>query len=408
MSHPVDISARYRPDFPALHQEVCGHPLAYLDNAASSQHPSAVIEAISNYYEKDHANVHRGLHELSERATSAYEGARDQIAEWIGAKREEVIFTRGTTEGINLVAQCFARDQFSEGDEILISGLEHHSNIVPWQIVGEQVGTVLKVIPVNDSGDWDLEKLDQLITPRTRLIAVNYVSNSLGTINPIDQVIQAAHQRDIPVLIDGAQAMMHERPNMAALGADFFAFSAHKMLGPTGFGVLFGKEALLDAMPPWHGGGDMIETVRFSGSTWNDLPYKFEAGTPNMAGAIGTAAAIKYLGQLDFAEIRQHEQLLLDRCNEQLRDITGFRQIGTAKNKVAIVSFVHSEAHAQDIGIMLNENGIAVRTGHHCTMPLMEQFGIQGTARASFAFYNSVEEADRLCLALQKIDRIFS
>ncbi len=403
------FAERLRPLFPALDQQVHGQELVYFDNAATTQRPDSVIAAISHFYAHDNANVHRAVHTLSARATEAYEGARDRIARYLNAaSRQEIVFTRGTTEGINLVAQSWLRPRLKAGDEILISGLEHHSNIVPWQLAINGSGARIRVIPVLDDGSLDMVAYRELLSERTRLVAVGYASNAIGTRNPVDSIIAQAHAAGARVLIDGAQAMAHHRVDMQAMGADFFAFSAHKMYGPTGFGVLYAPAARLDEAQPWQGGGDMIETVSFEGSTWNELPYKFEAGTPNIAGAIGTGAAIDFLAGLDFDQLTAHEQSLLTLATEQLQAIPGLRMIGTAPDKAAIVSFVMQGAHPQDIGTLLDENGIAVRTGHHCAMPLMERFGVPGTVRASFAAYNTVAEIERMDQCLHRIAKLFA
>ncbi len=397
-----------RPQFPALDQQIHGQDLVYLDNAATTQRPDSVIAALTGFYQRDNANVHRAVHSLSGRATEAYEGARDRIARYINAaSRQEVVFTRGTTEGINLVAQAWLKPRLKDGDEILISGLEHHSNIVPWQLAIEGTGARIRVIPVLDDGSLDLAAYRELLGERTRLVAVGYASNAIGTRNPVETIIQQAHAAGARVLIDGAQAMAHHRVDMQAMGADFFAFSAHKMYGPTGFGVLWAPAARLDEAHPWQGGGDMIETVSFEGSTWNELPYRFEAGTPHIAGAIGTGAAIDFLAALDFEQLVAHEQSLLRLATAQLEAVPGLRLIGTAADKAAIVSFVMQGAHPQDIGTLLDENGIAVRTGHHCAMPLMARFGVPGTVRASFAAYNTEQEVQRLSDSLLRIARLF-
>ncbi len=403
------FAERLRPLFPALDQQVHGQELVYFDNAATTQRPDSVIAAISHFYAHDNANVHRAVHTLSARSTEAYEGARDRIARYLNAaSRQEIVFTRGTTEGINLVAQSWLRPRLKAGDEILISGLEHHSNIVPWQLAINGSGARIRVIPVLDDGSLDMVAYRELLSERTRLVAVGYASNAIGTRNPVDSIIAQAHAAGARVLIDGAQAMAHHRVDMQAMGADFFAFSAHKMYGPTGFGVLYAPAARLDEAQPWQGGGDMIETVSFEGSTWNELPYKFEAGTPNIAGAIGTGAAIDFLAGLDFDQLTAHEQSLLTLATEQLQAIPGLRMIGTAPDKAAIVSFVMQGAHPQDIGTLLDENGIAVRTGHHCAMPLMERFGVPGTVRASFAAYNTVAEIERMGQCLHRIAKLFA
>ncbi|WP_116808544.1 cysteine desulfurase [Steroidobacter cummioxidans] len=397
----LDVAA-IRRDFPILHQTVNGKPLVYLDNAASSQRPKSVIEAISRYYEHDHANVHRGVHTLSQRATDAYEGARETIRRFINARdTKEIIFVRGTTEAVNLVAQSFARTGFQPGDEILISALEHHANIVPWQLLRDQIGAVLKVIPINEQGEVDFVEFQKLIGPRTRLLALAHVSNALGTIVPVEKFIKVAKQHGVPVLLDGAQAIPHTAVDVQALGCDFYCFSSHKMLGPTGMGVLYGKRELLEAMPPWQGGGDMILSVSFEKTTFNQLPWKFEAGTPHIAGAIGLATAIDYLEKIGMDRIAAYEHELLEYATERLTQVPGLRIVGTAPNKAAVVSFMLDGIHPHDIGTILDTEGVAIRTGHHCAMPVMEFFKIPATARASMSFYNTREEIDRLVAALE-------
>ncbi len=391
-----------RKDFPALHQTVNGRPLVYLDNAATAQKPEAVIEAIRSYYLNDNSNVHRGVHTLSQRATDAFEAARVKIAGFIGANSpREVIFTKGTTESINLVAYSFG-GSLSAGDEILVSEMEHHSNIVPWQLACERTGAVLRVIPVLNEGELDWEAFLALLSKKTRLVAVTHVSNSLGTINPVREIISEAHQRGIPVLLDGAQALPHSTVNVSELDVDFYCFSSHKMFGPTGFGVLFGRERLLDAMPPYQGGGDMIEIVDFSGTTYNSLPHKFEAGTPHIAGAIGLAAALDYVNYVGFEFIENQEKDLLLYATQRLMSIDGVRIVGEAKQKAAVVSFLIGSSHPYDVGTILDKFGIAVRTGHHCTQPLMKRLGIPGTVRASFSFYNTRSEIDQLETAVRQ------
>ncbi len=398
-----------RARFPALHQQVNGQPLAYFDNAATTQKPDSVIQALLDYYRHDNANVHRAVHTLAGRATRSYEGARDRIAEFINAPaRENIIFTRGTTEAINLVAYSWARHQLGEGDEILITELEHHSNIVPWQLICAETGAVLKAAPVKASGELDMDAFAKLLTTRTKLVAVGDASNAIGTINPLSEIVALARQVGARVLIDAAQAVAHHKLDVQALDADFVAFSAHKMYGPTGFGVLYGKTDVLEQAQPWQGGGDMIETVTLEKSTWNALPYRFEAGTPNIADAIATGAAVDFMQSLDLAAIAEHEQALLQQASEGLSTIDGLRIIGTAPRKASIVSFVMDSAHPQDIGTLLDENGIAVRSGHHCAMPLMARFDVPGTVRASFALYNTAEEVDRLIDSVQRIARLFA
>jgi cysteine desulfurase / selenocysteine lyase len=402
------IFSRVRADFPILREPIHGRRLAYLDNAATTQKPEAVLQAMDRYYRTANANVHRAVHELSARATAAYEAARDRIARWLNAQREEIIFTRGTTEGINLVARSFLQPRLSAGDEILLTTLEHHSNIVPWQLVAQASGAKIVEAPVNDAGELLIDAWRERLTSRTKLAAVGHVSNSFGTLNPVADLIGAAHARGIPVLVDGAQAIAHLPVDVKALDVDFYACSAHKAYGPTGFGALYAKREHLEAMPPWHGGGDMIRTVAFEGSTWNDLPYKFEAGTPNMAGAIGFAAALDYIERIGLEAIHTHEMDLLAYATERLSGIEGLRQVGTARNKGAIISFVMDCAHPQDIGSVLDMEGVAVRTGHHCTMPLMQRFGLTATARASFALYNGRDDADQLAAGLEKVRELFA
>jgi cysteine desulfurase/selenocysteine lyase len=406
-SHTGFDVAAIRRDFPILHQTVNGKPLVYLDNAASSQRPRSVIEAISRYYEHDHANVHRGVHTLSQRATDAYEGARETIRRFINARdTKEIVFVRGTTEAVNLVAQSFVRPGFQPGDEILISGLEHHANIVPWQLLRDQVGAVLKVIPINEQGEVDFVEFQKLIGPRTRLLALAHVSNALGTIVPVEKFIAVAKQHGVPVLLDGAQAIPHGAVDVQALDCDFYCFSSHKMLGPTGMGVLYGKRERLEAMPPWQGGGDMILSVTFEKTTFNQLPWKFEAGTPHISGAIGLAAAIDYLEKIGMDRIAAYEHELLEYATERLSKVPGLRIIGTASEKAAVVSFTLDGIHPHDIGTILDTEGVAIRTGHHCAMPVMEFFKIPATARASMSFYNTREEIDRLVAALEHTRKV--
>jgi cysteine desulfurase/selenocysteine lyase len=397
---PLDVAA-IRRDFPVLERTVRGHPLAYLDNAASSQRPSAVIEAMSRYYETSHANVHRGVHTLSQEATDLFEGARETVRRFVNARStREIVFVRGTTEAINLVAQSFGRPRLGPGDEILISWLEHHANIVPWQMVCQQTGATLKVVPITQRGEVDFEAFAALLSPRTRLVALAHVSNALGTVVPVQRYIHAARERGVPVLLDGAQAVPHLPVDVQALDCDFYAFSGHKMCGPTGIGVLYGRESLLHEMPPWQGGGDMILAVSFDKTIYNDLPYKFEAGTPAIADAIGLAAAVDYLQGLGMERIAAAEHALLEYANERLATVPGLRFVGTAPEKAAVVSFTIDRVHPHDLGTILDHQGVAVRTGHHCAMPVMEFFGLPATARASFAFYNTRAEIDRLVDAL--------
>ena len=393
---------RVRRDFPILSQSVNDKPLVYLDNAASSQRPRAVIDAISRYYERDHANVHRGVHALSQRATDAYEGSRDIVRRFIGAAdTKEIIFTRGTTEAVNLVAQSFLRPTLKVGDEILISALEHHANIVPWQLLCEQSGAKLKVVPIDQTGVVDFAAFETLIGPRTKLLALAHVSNALGTIVPVERFIAVAKRHGVPVLLDGAQAIPHSPVDVQQLGCDFYCFSGHKMLGPTGIGVLYGREELLERMPPWQGGGDMILSVSFEKTTFNQLPWKFEAGTPHIAGAIGLGAAIRYLESIGMNRIAAYEHELLTYATEGLSKLPGLRIVGTAPEKAAVISFVLDGIHPHDIGTIVDTEGVAIRTGHHCAMPVMDFFKVPATARASFAFYNTFEEVDRLVAALE-------
>ena len=399
---------RWRHDFPILREKVHGKPLVYLDNAATSQKPKAVIDAVSNYYETINANVHRGVHRLSELATAAYEGAREKARGFINAaSTREIIFVRGTTEAINLVAQSYGRPRFKPGDEIILSEMEHHSNIVPWQFVANQTGAVLKVIPITDAGELTPGAYESLFSPRTQLVALGHVSNALGTINPVKEMIAYAHARGVPVLLDGAQAVPHMPVDVRDLDCDFYAFSGHKMFGPTGIGVLYGKQALLESMPPWQGGGEMIRIVRFGETTYNDLPHKFEAGTPDIAGAVGLGAAIDYLQQVDLAAAMSHEQALLAYGTEQLSSVPGVRLVGTARHKAGVLSFVMDGVHPHDLGTIVDQEGVAIRTGHHCAMPVMERFGLPATARASLAFYNIREDLDALVAALHKAREMF-
>ncbi|NJD30784.1 MAG: cysteine desulfurase [Gammaproteobacteria bacterium] len=396
----LDVQA-IRRDFPVLAQRVHGKPLCYLDNAASSQRPQCVIDAVSDYYETSHANVHRGVHALSQKATDLFEGAREKVRRFIGARStREIIFVRGTTEAVNLVAQSYARPRLQGGDEILVSRLEHHANIVPWQMVCQQTGASLKVVPMTRSGELDFDAFRSLLTDRTRLLALTHVSNALGTIVPVERFIAEAKRRGVPVLLDGAQAAPHLRVDVRALDCDFYGFSGHKMCGPTGIGVLYGRESLLAAMPPWQGGGDMILEVTFERTTYNDLPYKFEAGTPHIAGAIGLGAAIDYLETLGLDRIAAAEHDLLEYATARLAGIPGLEIVGTAPHKAAVVSFTLRGVHPHDIGTILDTEGVAIRTGHHCAMPVMDFYGVPATARASFAFYNTRDEVDRLVSAL--------
>lgn len=399
---------KIRTDFPILKETVRGKPLVYLDNAASTQKPQIVIDALRDYYEGDNANVHRGVHMLSERATRAYEGAREKVRKFLGASEtREIIFVRGTTEGINLVAHSFGRQFLKPGDEIVISTMEHHSNIVPWQMACEAHGAILRVAPINDQGEILLEEYEKLLNDKTRLVAMTHVSNTLGTVNPVRSIIELAHRRNIPVLLDGAQAVPHIVVDVQELDCDFYVFSGHKLYGPTGIGVLYGKAKWLEQMPPFQGGGDMIRRVTFEKTTYNDLPYKFEAGTPNIAGTIALGTAIDYLDSVGREAIAEHELDLLHYANEQLRDMKGLTLIGTARERTGAFSFLLEGIHPHDIGTILDQEGIAIRTGHHCTQPLMDRFKIPATARAALAFYNTREEIDALIRGLEKVKKFF-
>ncbi len=405
---PLPVEA-LRDDFPILRARVHGKPLVYLDNAATTQKPLAVIEAERNYYEQFNANIHRGVHRLSEQATEEFEQAREKVRRFINAaSTREIIFTRGTTEAINLVAASFGRSRLRSGDEILLTGMEHHSNIVPWQLVAEQTGAQIKVVAIDSRGDLIMEEFHRLLSPRTRMIALVHVSNALGTINPVAEIISTARAAGVPVLLDGAQAVAHAAVDVQALGCDFYAFSGHKLFGPTGTGVLYGREALLDAMPPYQGGGDMIKAVSFEKTLYNDLPYKFEAGTPNIAGVVGLGAAIDYVGGVGMDRIAAHEVDLLDYATERALATPALRLVGTARRKAAIVSFLFADIHPHDLGTILDQEGVAIRTGHHCAMPVMTCYGIPATARASFAFYNTREEIDKLFAALEVARGVFA
>jgi cysteine desulfurase/selenocysteine lyase len=403
-----DVEA-VRRDFPILQQQVYGHPLVYLDNAATSQKPRSVIDAISHYYESGNANIHRGVHYLSEHATEEHEAARRTVQAFLNAAdKREIIFVRSATEGINLVAQSYGRKHVGAGDEVLITTMEHHSNIVPWQILCEEKGAKLRVVPINDRGELEMDELPKLLTPQTKLVAVTHVSNALGTINPIRRIIELAHSVNIPVIVDGAQAVPHTKVDVQELDADFYVFSGHKVYGPTGIGVLYGKRALLEAMPPYQGGGDMIRSVTFEKTLYNDLPYKFEAGTPNIGGAIGLGVAIDYVTNLGIENIAAHEHDLLVYATEALSAISDIRLIGTAAQKAAVISFLIEGIHPHDIGTILDREGIAIRTGHHCAQPVMQCFKIPATARASFALYNTKAEVDALVKGIQRVKEVFA
>lgn len=403
-----DIS-RCRDDFPALQQEIGGHPLVYLDSAASAQQPSAVIDAVARYQREDHANVHRGVHTLSHRATELYEGARDKLRDFVNASsRAEIVLTSGTTEAINLVAQSYCRPLLQPGDQVLITWLEHHSNIVPWQLVCDQTGAALVVAPINDRGEIELEALFERMTERVKLLAIGHVSNALGSVNPVHKIVDHAKQAGIPVLVDGAQGVPHMQVDVQALGCDFYAFSGHKMFGPTGTGVLWAREDLLEQMPPYKGGGDMILEVNFERTIFNELPYKFEAGTPNIAGTIGLGAAVDYLQSVGLQEIYEHEKALHEYMVHRLSSIDGVRLVGTAREQASVQSFMLNDVHPHDLGTILDHQGIAIRTGHHCAMPVMQRFGLPGTARASLGLYNSRDDVDRLVAAIEKARQVFA
>jgi len=403
-----DVEA-IREQFPALGLTVSGKPLAYLDNAATSQKPRAVLAALAHYYEAGNANVHRGVHHLAQVATEGYETARDKVRDWLRAKsREEVIWTRGTTESINLVAQAWLRPRVAPGDQVVLTRMEHHSNIVPWQLVREHTGIELKVVEIDERGVLDMAAFEAALTERTRLVSVVHISNSTGTVNPVERIVELAHARGIPVLLDGAQAVPHMRVDVGALGCDFYAFSGHKMFGPTGIGVLWGKKERLEEMEPWQGGGDMIKRVTFEQTLFNDLPYRFEAGTPNIAGATGMGATISWLARVDWAGANKHEQALREHAEQELVKVPGLRLIGTAPGKASVVSFVLEQVHAHDVGQFLDADGVAVRVGHHCTQPLMDHFGVPATARASFALYNTHDEVDQLVAAVRRVAELFS
>ncbi|MGZ8558871.1 MAG: SufS family cysteine desulfurase [Chitinophagaceae bacterium] len=404
----IDVYA-LRQQFPILNREVKGRPLIYFDNAATSQKPQVVIDALVNYYTQYNANIHRGIHTLAEEATAAFEATRDTVRQFIhAASREEIIFTRGTTEGVNLVANTWGRQNINTGDEIIISTMEHHSNIVPWQILCEEKGAVLKVVPINDQGELLIDEYKKLLSSKTKLVSIVHASNALGTINPVQEIINTAHRAGAIVFIDGAQSAVHLDIDVQQMNCDFFAFSAHKLYGPTGIGVLYGKKNILESMPVFHGGGEMIKEVTFEKTTYNDLPYKYEAGTPNIADAIALKTALDFINQTGKEKIRKHEEELLKYATEELKQVAGLKIVGTAKEKVSVISFIIDKVHPQDIGILLDNRGIAVRTGHHCTQPLMSRFGIPGTTRASFAVYNTKEEIDELVAGLHKVIKMLS
>lgn len=403
----IDIN-EIRKQFPILHQEVNGKPLVYFDNAATSQKPQCVIDALTHYYNTDNSNIHRGIHTLAERATTAFEDTRKTVAKFLNANEaEEIIFTKGTTEGINLVASTFGRKFINAGDEIIVSALEHHSNIVPWQMLCEEKGAILKVIPVNEKGELIIDEYVKLLSDKTKLVSVNYISNALGTINPVKEIIAEAHKVGAKVLIDAAQAAPHVKMDVKALDCDFLAFSAHKVYGPTGVGALYGKRALLESMPPYQGGGEMIKDVSFSGTTYNDIPYKFEAGTPNIGEVIAFKSAIKFVEDLGQENIAHYEDELMAYANDLLKDVDGFTPIGTADKKASVISFLIDGVHPFDLGQLLDARGIAVRTGHHCAQPLMEFFNIEGTVRASFSVYNTKEEIKYFVDSLKAVIKMF-
>ncbi|MDJ0788015.1 MAG: cysteine desulfurase [Myxococcota bacterium] len=400
---------RIRKEFPVLDQEIHGKPLAFLDSAASSQKPRAVIDAISALYSRDYANIHRGVYELSQRATRAFEASREKTRRFIGAaEAKEIVFVRGTTEAINLVAQSFGRENVGEGDEILITHMEHHSNIVPWQMLCREKGAVLRVAPIDDRGALDMEAFASLLSDRTRIVAVSHVSNALGTVNPVEEIVRLSHERGVPVLLDGAQAVPHQRVDVAALDCDFYAFSSHKLFGPSGIGVLYGKKELLEAMPPWQGGGEMILSVTFEDTVYNEIPHKFEAGTPDIGGVVGFGAALDWVEEVGYDAIHAHEQELLEYGTEALLSVPGVRIIGTAPGKAAVLSFVMDDAHPHDIGTILDGEGVAVRTGHHCAQPVMARFGVPATARASLAVYNNQRDLDALVRGLHKVREVLT
>ncbi|MGZ8498365.1 MAG: SufS family cysteine desulfurase [Candidatus Binatia bacterium] len=407
VSEKFDV-ARLRQDFPILSQKIHGKPLVYFDNGATSQKPQCVIDAIDHYYRTENSNIHRGVHQLSERATAAYEAARGKLRGFINAGSDrEIIFVRGTTEAINLVTQSYGRAFLKAGDEIIVSAMEHHSNIVPWQMLCEQVGAKLRVMPINHDGEIVMEEYQRLLNDRTKFVSVTHVSNALGTVVPVREIIALAHGRGVPVLLDGAQAVPHLKIDVQELDCDFYAFSGHKMFGPTGVGVLYGRAELLEKMPPYQGGGDMISLVTFEKTHYNVLPYKFEAGTPNIADGIALGAAVDYLRALDWPAVVAHEDELLRYATEALGEIPALRIIGTAKEKAGVLSFVFDQVHAHDVGTILDQEGVAVRAGHHCAMPVMQRFGVPATVRASFAFYNTIEEIDVLVRAIERVLKVF-
>ncbi|GMU02886.1 cysteine desulfurase [Corallococcus caeni] len=409
MSGPGFDLARVRADFPILRQEVRGRPLVYLDSAATGQKPQAMLDALTRFYTHDNANVHRGVHILSERATQAFEDARETVRRFIHAKDvREVIFVRGTTEAINLVAATYGRKHVGPGDEVLISAMEHHSNIVPWQMVCDAAGAKLRVIPVDDRGELRMDAVDALLTEKTRLLAITHVSNALGSVNPIKELVAKAHAKNIPVLVDGAQSVTHFPVDVQDLGCDFYAFSGHKLFGPTGIGVLYGKLSMLESLPPYQGGGDMILSVTMEKTVYNRVPHRFEAGTPDMAGAVGLAAAIRYLEALGMENVSQHDQWLLAYATDALQSVPGLKLVGTAPRKTGVLSFTLEDVHPHDVGTILDQEGICIRTGHHCAQPLMQRFGVAATARASLALYNTREDVDALVKGLHKVKEVFA
>ncbi len=406
-AHVLD-EIRIREQFPILSSMVGDKPLVYLDNAATTQKPRVVLDTLTRYYAAENANIHRGVYRLSQAATDAYEGARAKVARFLHASDpSEIVFTRNATEGINLVAQTFGRSTVGAGDEVVISTMEHHSNIVPWQLLCEEKGATLKVVPISDQGELDLDELEALLGPRTKLVSIVHMSNSLGTVNPVRDVVDRAHARNVPVLVDGSQAAYHMAVDVQALGCDFYVVTGHKLYGPTGIGALYGRRTLLDAMPPYQGGGDMISSVTFDKTTYNEVPHKFEAGTPHIAGAIGLGAAVDFIASIGFGPIVAHERRLLEYATKALTAVPGLRLIGTAPQKASILSFVLDGVHAHDIGTIVDTEGVAIRTGHHCTQPVMDRFGVPATARASLAMYNTADDIDRLVGALAKVREVF-